>query len=702
MFRIESRFHRSLWIGLLAAVTAAACREDTTDPRIRSVTLSVAPAFQSTGAAGLVTVDRIQFVLVRAADESAVLDTIVDIPDGSEEIQVDLMVTVSSPDEVLLLTVTLFDPSGAVVFVGGPVEVTASVGEDGTPSPPIAVDLVYTGVGANAAAVRIVTADTSLFFGQTLSLTANAVDDQGDPIPGTPIGWSSVDPQLAQVPDEGVGQAIIGTTRGVARITATLLTGQADTTTVAIQAMPASIVTATGGGQRALPETLLPLPVAIQVRGSDALGVSDVTVTFATTDGSLATTTATTDAQGMAQTDWTLGPAEGPQTIDVALPDFPQVSGSVAATAVLPNTIGPTSEGQRGAVGSPVPARAQVLAADGLGVPGIQMEFRSAFGSVSPPNVSSDAQGFGQTSWTLGSNEGPQTIDVTLPNYPGISTTMTASAFVAPPPGTDIVVFNDMNLFDETAMQDPNNQLLVRNLVSFTGTGRSNGTVVWFDRGRNSTCFNSIPPECTAATNATMIAEIENMGLSVLQVLSDTLGAPSLDPLLKVVFLWNPTVPFTPTEIFSLQQFVAEGGRIVFIGEHDQFYPAEGIATENQFLLDMGAQMTNTGGAVDCGYNVLPASSILLGHQITTGLTGLTIACASVIQPGPQDFPIVYDLSNTRVLGAVARIAPLGAPPALWASPIERQRAFEAEVERIESRLAATRLDRTSASGVRP
>jgi hypothetical protein len=76
----------------------------------------------------------------------------------------------------------------------------------------------------------------------------------------------------------------------------------------------------------------------------------------------------------------------------------------------------------------------------------------------------------------------------------------------------------------------------------------------------------------------------------------------------------------------------------------------------------MGAQMTNTGGALDCGSVALPAAS-LRPHQVTTGMTGLTIACASQVVPGPNDYPFLYDQTNTVVLGAVAKIDFTPLPP---------------------------------------
>lgn len=121
-----------------------------------------------------------------------------------------------------------------------------------------------------------------------------------------------------------------------------------------------------------------------------------------------------------------------------------------------------------------------------------------------------------------------------------------------------------------------------------------------------------------------------------------------------MIFLWNALVQYTTEEVNAFKQFAEEGGRLVFIGEWDGYYGA-GIALENQFLLDLGAVMTNIGQAVDCGYTVLPSAS-LRPHQITIGMTDVTVACASVIVPGPQDYPLFYDTTNTQVLAGVAKI----------------------------------------------
>ena len=120
-------------------------------------------------------------------------------------------------------------------------------------------------------------------------------------------------------------------------------------------------------------------------------------------------------------------------------------------------------------------------------------------------------------------------------------------------------------------------------------------------------------------------------------------------------------VAFTWQEINALKLFAAEGGRIVFVGEWDMYYGV-GIGVENQFLSDMGAEMVNIGQAVECGYRDLPGN-VLRQHQVTNNMTAVRLACASVIVPGPNDFALIYDSSETKVLAGVAKIDVTPLPP---------------------------------------
>lgn len=226
----------------------------------------------------------------------------------------------------------------------------------------------------------------------------------------------------------------------------------------------------------------------------------------------------------------------------------------------------------------------------------------------------------------------------------------------SPPPGQDIIVFNDANIFNELIPAIPanaENQKMFKNLVNYTTSGvRGSSTDVWIDRGHGGNFCNG---ECTDTKLTSFQSAITAAGYS--PVLKNTaVGDLATIPAnVKVLALFMPVTPYAKAEINAMKQFAADGGRIVFIGEWDGFYGAAGIANENDFLLKMGAVMKNVGNAVDCGQQTIPATS-LRAAQVTTGLNSLQMACSSVIQPGPQDYIFMFDTTNKIALAGVARI----------------------------------------------
>ena len=229
--------------------------------------------------------------------------------------------------------------------------------------------------------------------------------------------------------------------------------------------------------------------------------------------------------------------------------------------------------------------------------------------------------------------------------------TVTATFLGPPPPGRDIVVFNDLNVFDDTRMRDPNNVRLVQNLVNFTVEAvRNAGTVVQLECGRQQFAWCNDPGNPLTIFKQT----IQQAGFAIRQTASAPGSLTSIASDVKVLILYLPCQPFSVSEVNALKVFASEGGRLMYVGENTAAY-LDCFGVENQLLKDLGAVMTNTGSAVDCGQVVLTATS-LRPHQITTGLTGLTIACSSVITLGPSDFALYLDSKNESVLSGVARI----------------------------------------------
>lgn len=225
-----------------------------------------------------------------------------------------------------------------------------------------------------------------------------------------------------------------------------------------------------------------------------------------------------------------------------------------------------------------------------------------------------------------------------------------------PPPGTDIIVFNDINVFDETGLPATDNVTLLVNLLDFPTDGsRGEGSTVWVDC-RNIAHIEFFPSEADACGGSgfeTFRSTIANQGFSLVGVTEGSLTDIPAD--VKVVFLWIPDVAYPVAEVNALKQFASEGGRVVFVGEHAGFY-GDFFSVENDFLLAMGAQMQNAGGIFVCeAFTVIPSSAIR-PHQVTEGVDQFTMGCSSEITLGENDFALILDPTEEHILVGVAAI----------------------------------------------
>jgi hypothetical protein len=102
---------------------------------------------------------------------------------------------------------------------------------------------------------------------------------------------------------------------------------------------PKTLTLSSGGGQSGAGGAALPLPISVKVIDAYGNGVGGQSVTFAPLTGSAAPNPVITGSTGFALTIWTLGPAAGPQTMNVSsggLTPNPLVVNANAATAAGP------------------------------------------------------------------------------------------------------------------------------------------------------------------------------------------------------------------------------------------------------------------------------------------------------------------------------------------------------------------------------
>jgi hypothetical protein len=351
-----------------AALLMVGCLGDSTGPgHPREARLALAPTFESR-ATLVVPFTTVRVTLSRAS--GVALDRTIDFPPDADSLALELTLTITGTSEVLTLDLRLINAAGDTVFRGGPVPVTASATSLGTPTA-VPVALRYSGLGSNAASVSISPRNAALTFQDSIALTAMALDSGGQPIPGTPIVWSSLDPSLASVPADTAGKVLGLTTRGVARIEARLLTNQADTAQVTVQPVAVALSVVSGNAQTAPVGALLPQPLVARVKAADSLGVQGVPVNISVTTGggSVSKAADTSDANGDVTIAWTLGAAAGAESLAVTAPSLPGAAARFSATAVagaansLAFLVQPSTVPAGAAIAPPV----QVAARDSFG-----------------------------------------------------------------------------------------------------------------------------------------------------------------------------------------------------------------------------------------------------------------------------------------------------------------------------------------------
>jgi hypothetical protein len=352
------------------AVTGAAllavllsCGRDVTSPTARGIAgrlgnISVAAQFptvlsQTSGASSTVPFNRVHIVL-RRTDLSIALEKTVDFPADATTIplvlDVPLLASTPASGESLTLILEYLNATGEIVFTGGPTSIVVTPTIPGNPAPPpVDIPVKYSGPGANATKVTIAPKTLAVPTGAAFSFTAQALDVSNAVLAGTPVVFSSLDPANATIGANGTGTAIA--VRGTARIVASLLTGPADTATLTIQPVATAIAAVSGSGQTNSVGATLAQPIIVKVSAADGLGVPGVNVAFAASNGGVVAASATTDANGNAQSNWKLGTTVGAQTATATVGSLTAVTFTATATPATPAKLVATASPGNGTAG---------------------------------------------------------------------------------------------------------------------------------------------------------------------------------------------------------------------------------------------------------------------------------------------------------------------------------------------------------------
>jgi hypothetical protein len=194
----------------------------------------------------------------------------------------------------------------------------------------------------------------------------------------------------------------------------------------------------------------------------------------------------------------------------------------------------------------------------------------------------------------------------------------------------------------------PGNSQFLRNLVNFTITGprAAANKVLLFDFGTLN--FYTFTGNWAGAKSV-----IESQGYITQQTtLRSVLSAIPSD--VKMLILHAPTGTFTTTEVNALKAFIAQGGRILYIGENSGFQYT--LTAADLLIAQMGGSTTSVG---DCAFGTATVNP----HPLTSGVTGtFNVACASRMNVGTGDVVLMRFGGSPIVVIVKVSTTPLVAP----------------------------------------
>jgi adhesin/invasin len=187
-------------------------------------------------------------------------------------------------------------------------------------------------------------------------------------------------------------------------------------------------------------------------------------------------------SDGIASTSWVLGATAGTQSVvarvarGAAEPLEVRFNASVAPAGASTISVAGGAD-QLAPAGSRLADPLVVLVSDGFGNPveGVTVEWTAASGSVDPASSTTGSDGRAQTSWTLGSSTGPQTVTATSSGLAGSPIAFNAIALPGDAERLTRVSGNDQSATAGTELPAP----LVVRLTDAAGNGVPGRAVSW-------------------------------------------------------------------------------------------------------------------------------------------------------------------------------------------------------------------------------
>ncbi len=669
---LAGRIRRWLRIAAYSALafSGVTCTESPTAPggaHGGRASLRLAPSFSVQSAAvyrtlgefGL-TVDNIHIHIDHPP--AAAFDTVIAVPAGADSLVLDLPVILNTPTEQLLVHIEL--RSGSEVLFSGTQTITATVG--GTSSgPPPSIPIVYVGPGAGATHLAIAPRDTAIRISGTAVYRYSATDDQGAPVSGMLVAWSTSDATLGTI-GLTTGAFTPSGKQGVTRIVAATPNGLRDSTTLTITAPPTRLVVVSGAGQSDTAGSALAQPLVVQAQTADGTPVPGVAVTFtAPATGAVNPTSALTDAAGRAQTTMTLGTASGAQSFGAAAGGLTGATAAESATAAAAATLAKVSgDAQVDSVAHALAQPFVVRVNDAFGNPvaGTTVDWTrvAGAGTLATASSTSDSAGLASVGYTLGPLVRVDTVSAAVHGIPASAVLFTAAGEATTAAAIAVVSGDAQSGTVATALANPlvvavtdahGNAVAGAHVTWTVTTGRGTFTpplAVTDSTGKAQTSFTFGATVGTYVVTASVgtsisIAFHETAAAGAAAVMTKTAGDTQTVAASSAVPV-KPTVKITdasnnPVAGLTVTFSVASGGGSV---------TGASATTNSAGVASVGGWTVGATGAQS-----LRATSGSLSATFTATLIGTTTRVASVLMTPHLD--TLTSLGDTYTLTAQAR-----------------------------------------------
>ncbi len=321
------------------------------------------------------------------------------------------------------------DSSGvAVAQAPGSTFIVAHVGEKSARSRLV--------VAPRMARLEIVDTAVTIGEGYRRRLVARALDARGHVAPAVPVTWVSSDTAVIVVNDSGM---VTGVGAGEADITV-MHAGVLATVHASVSPVPGRLLSLDGNAQSAEAGTRLATPVRVLLESRRGRPMAGVSVHFVAERGGTADPAyATTNAEGIASSTWTLGVMPGRQRLSAGVAELDSAAVLLAeAEPTAANTrVTPVGSPWSGVAGSPVPLRVAVQLTDSSGrlLPGVPVTWVALdSGSITTVEARTDSLGESHASWLLSARAGLQRARVRVGTGRNVPVAPVLATGIAGPP----------------------------------------------------------------------------------------------------------------------------------------------------------------------------------------------------------------------------------------------------------------------------